>query len=678
MAKRTLEQAYDICRKKAYIHFEKYGGELLEPRETKTGDYYTSDHGEEFKNRWVWLQSMFTGMAPILYHTDGDEKALKWAEQFAGMYHDKVFQDYSPTMHDIGFLYIPYSVYMYQLTGDKAHRATAIRAAEELAKRFQLKGGYIDAWSEMYADVKKEYRMIIDSTMNAPILFWAWKETKHSFFYDVARAHLETIIKVLVRDDYSVAHAWFFDGETGLPREEANSCGYANGSHWARGTAWIICGLAQAYEYTMDEKYLDIATKIGEKYLDCLGNSPIPLWDFRLPKDKPAKACGNNDVHWDETKEENKIYNVDTSAAAIVVCGFQILAKHNGNERFKKYIEDALDVLSNEYLDGNTDIPGMLTRSAGKDKFSSWGDYYYMLALAVQLYGIKTSLNGPCEEIVMKDLVTFQTVKNTLAELGVKEGDSILTHSSFKSLGPVENAGQTIVRGMMETVGDEGTVIFPTLCQKDWKNVYKNWHMDAPSDVGYLTNYFRKLPGAKRSNQATHSVAAMGKYADYITETHGQSGLRYGFYGDTPFSADSPWEKMYNLDTKVIMLGYHIRGCTFRHYAEYVFMEKYLEKAKKSPKYEELKNRVWCYERWDEAGVWPHVESYYVEEVLKQRDKIKYAKCGQAKVIMVSARDFVDCALELLEKRDRKVFLEEGDWWDVQDTIDWLEEIDKI
>ncbi|MBR5587137.1 MAG: AAC(3) family N-acetyltransferase [Clostridia bacterium] len=648
---------------------------LFEPHEIADGDYYNENLRPAMSNRWVWLTSMFTGMAPILYHTDGDRRALKWAEKYADSYHDKVFQDYSPTTHDIGFIYIPYSVYMYQLTGNKAHRATALRAAEELAKRFQFRGGFIDAWSEMRADTTKEHRMIIDSCMNVPLLFWAWKETNHSFFYDVATIHLETIIKVLVRDDWSVAHAWFFDPVTGEPTKEANSCGYANGTHWARGTAWIVCGLAQAYEYTMDEKYLDIATKIGEKYLDSLEDSLVPVWDFRLPADMPAKGCGNVDFHWDETDPANKIYNVDTSAAAIITCGFQILAKHSGNQRFKKYVEDALEVLSNEYLDDNLEITGMLTRSNGRDKYTSFGDYYYMLALAVQLYGIRTSLNGPCEKHVVRPFVTFFTVKKALAELGVKEGDTILTHSSFKSVGITENGADTVVRGMLETVGKTGNVVFPTLCQKDWPNIYKNWHIGAHSDTGYLTNYFRLLPDAKRSNQATHSVAVIGKDADNIIETHGKSGLRYGIFGETPFAADSPWEKLYNMDAKVIFMGVGIKKCTFRHYAEYLYMEKMLEKAKKSPNYEELKNRVWTFCK---AGVWPHIASEYVKEVLDKQGKVKYGTCGEADLQMVSAKDFVDCALDLLEKRDRKVFYEEGDTWNVQDTLDWLEEVDKI
>lgn len=273
--------------------------------------------------------------------------------------------------------------------------------------------------------------------------------------------------------------------------------------------------------------------------------------------------------------------------------------------------------------------------------------------------------------------VTISNVKDALLALGVQEGDSVIAHSSFKSFGEIENGAQTIVDGMRAAVGENGTVIFPTLCSENWEEVYENWHLDAKSDVGYLTNFFRKLPGVIRSNQATHSVAVIGKDAEYITKTHGESGLRYGLYGATPFSADSPWEKMYNMDTKIVFMGVDLRPCTIRHYAEYVFMEKYLEKAKKSPKYDALKKRVWCYERWNEGGVWPHIENYYIAEVLEKAGKLYRTTCGDSAFTMVSAKGFVDCCLNLLEKRDIKVFRNDGPW-DVQETLDWLEEIDNI
>lgn len=387
-------ETYECCCKKTKIHFEKFKEKLFEPTEVYDGDYYATTPIFDFPdNRWVWLTSMITGLAPILYDTTKDEEALEWANQFKREYHDKVFRTYTQTMHDLGFLYIPYSLHLYQLTGDTEHRDTALRAADELAKRFKVNGNYIDAWGEMNGtDPKSDGYIIIDSSMNVPLLYWAWKETGHKFYYDIANAHLETVIKLLVREDYSVAHAWRFNSDTEMPEHESNTCGYANGSHWARGTGWLIFGLAMAYSYTKKESFLDVAVKVAEKYLYELSGEIIPVWDFRLPEDKPAKMCSSDPTKmkfvWDEKDPANKVYNIDTSAAAIIVCGLQLINKFKPNKKFEKYVDDCLSALSEDYFEHDMTKPAMLSHSNGRNSYTTYGDYYFMLALAMKLYGI--------------------------------------------------------------------------------------------------------------------------------------------------------------------------------------------------------------------------------------------------------------------------------------------------
>lgn len=269
-------------------------------------------------------------------------------------------------------------------------------------------------------------------------------------------------------------------------------------------------------------------------------------------------------------------------------------------------------------------------------------------------------------------MVTKQDVIKAARELGIVPGDVVLIHSSFKSLGEVENGADTVINGFMDAIGGEGTLVFPTLCQEDWKHVYENWHMDAKSDVGYLTNYFRKLPGAMRSDQATHSVAAMGKDAEYITQTHGQSGLRNGIFGDTPFAVDSPWEKMYEKNAKIVFLGVNMYKCTFRHYTEYVYMDKCLKKIEGTPEYEGLKKEVWCYERWDERGQWPNIDSEYVRSVLDKENKVFYTKCGNADITCISSVDFVDTATHLIEERDWNVMFMGNE------MEGWLDEVERV
>lgn len=253
-------------------------------------------------------------------------------------------------------------------------------------------------------------------------------------------------------------------------------------------------------------------------------------------------------------------------------------------------------------------------------------------------------------------MVTYNDFKKALCELGLSAGESVMIHSSFKSLGEVEGGAQTIIDALIDTVGKKGNVIFPTLCQKDWDNIYKNWHIDAPSDVGYLTNYFRKLPEARRSNQATHSVAVIGHDRDWIVETHGNYGLRYGMFGDTPFSADSPWEKLYHMDTKVLLIGVEANVCTFRHLVEYQVADKYLKMIEGKPGAEALKSEIWHYDRFDEKGVWPSVRPHITYGIIEEAGLVNKTICGNAQLKMFSSKDFCDTAKEHLEAFDRNIY----------------------
>lgn len=270
--------------------------------------------------------------------------------------------------------------------------------------------------------------------------------------------------------------------------------------------------------------------------------------------------------------------------------------------------------------------------------------------------------------------VTREDIKDAAERLGIKKEDSVIIHSSMKSLGYVEGGADAVIDGFLDAVGNSGTVIFPTLCQKDWEHVYETWHMDKDSDVGLISNVARKRKDAYRSNQATHSVAAIGKDAEYITKTHGESGKREGIFGGTPFSKDSPWEKMYNMNTKIVFLGVGMLYATFRHYAEYVYVDDSLEKIKHLPEYEKMKNALWYYGK-DEL-IWPHIENEPICTYLKELGKVTETKCGNATLLCVDSKLFVDFCIKVMENADER-FL-----WDLKiyykETMDWLNKIEAL
>lgn len=268
-------------------------------------------------------------------------------------------------------------------------------------------------------------------------------------------------------------------------------------------------------------------------------------------------------------------------------------------------------------------------------------------------------------------MLTEQLMTQQLRDMGLQEGDTVLVHSSFKSLGEVEGGAATVIKSFQNAIGESGTLVFPTLCQKDWLHVYENWHMDAPSDVGYLTNFFRKLPGALRSNNATHSVAAIGKYAEYITKTHGDSGLIPGPYGDGCFAKDSPWEKLYELDAKVFLIGV-LPGCvTLRHLAEHRVLAKYLDMIEGTDSYEPLKEELWLYKYWERRGIHTQLSPAVVRErtdVLSKKGTVGEATCR-----LISAREFVDMVQKAAESFD-------PEWrntpQEAADFVDWTKRVE--
>lgn len=375
---------------------KKIGSNLREFSACNDGQYFKEPR-EQFHaigHIMNWTTAFFNGMALHAYEWSGDEELLKWNDQFFNEYNDKVFT--METMHDLGFLYSPYAVYIYNITGDEKYKSLAIKAADELAKRFNPFGNYISAWGrvdncvsdyvsgEMLKDgffQKGDGLAIVDCMMNLPLLFWASEATGNPFYKRVAICHAETTIKYFIRDDYSVVHACRFNPLTGEYMHEENYCGYSDGSYWARGTTWAIYGFAIAYRYTKKQEYLDLAIKLCEKFIENCEDDFVPIWDFRLPKDAPASACGRNKPDWDVTKQENTKYNRDVSAAAICICAIKEISKHKKVEKMEKYAENALQSLINKYYVADENIPGILSQQNGQGSFTSFGDYYFVEAL---------------------------------------------------------------------------------------------------------------------------------------------------------------------------------------------------------------------------------------------------------------------------------------------------------
>jgi len=150
-------------------------------------------------------------------------------------------------------------------------------------------------------------------------------------------------------------------------------------------------------------------------------------------------------------------------------------------------------------------------------------------------------------------------IREGLGQLGVAPGDVLFVHSSLKSFGHVVGGPDAVIDAMLEAVGSEGTLALPVFSNNTYPGSLPFDVKTSPSRVGLITETFRQRPGVKRGNQPTHSVAALGAQADFIT----------GNYETLePYDRGSAFGRMHALDTKIIFLGCGMWANSTLHVAE--------------------------------------------------------------------------------------------------------------
>lgn len=270
--------------------------------------------------------------------------------------------------------------------------------------------------------------------------------------------------------------------------------------------------------------------------------------------------------------------------------------------------------------------------------------------------------------------VTKETLVTALRQLGIQEGDLCMVHSSMKSFGHLEGGPQAVVDAFETVLGKEGTLAMPALIQKDFKNAYKAWYPDRPTDVGYLPEYFRKLPYVYRSDNATHSVTARGKLAYELTWEHEAYGPHpLCMFGERTFCDSSPWMKMYEWDCKTVFLGVKLTSNTVKHLVEMRLAEYYLNMVKNPMTAARLRSRLWSFHNYetDTNAIWPFLncDEEKLRSRLREQNALQETECGNSHLMCVRVRDFYDSFLDAL-LTDPEAWLTPS----AKDFLDWSRE----
>lgn len=259
--------------------------------------------------------------------------------------------------------------------------------------------------------------------------------------------------------------------------------------------------------------------------------------------------------------------------------------------------------------------------------------------------------------------VTRDDIERGLREVGLQAGDVAFVHSSLSSMGWVEGGAETVIEAFLNVLDREkGTLVLPTLCQKDIDKRFETWDIErSPSDVGRITEAGRLYPGAVRSDHPTHSVAAIGALAEAITSGHDIAQGRPSPWGPAAFGIGSPWEKLYGLDAHYLFLGTSTSCDTIAHFAQAEFVRSVLEEVpeeRRAAFQDELRG-------WQHEGLWPNFPFALVEEWLIEIGEMRYATIGYATLRATHAKANVDAVLNKLRT--------EAGWILDDDFLEWLE-----
>ncbi|KAA8906476.1 hypothetical protein TRICI_005141 [Trichomonascus ciferrii] len=279
-----------------------------EPETPNTVPHCTHDHddGGEYvyePPEW-WTSGFFPGSIWTIleryYKTGGKTPAhidVKEVEQLANKWADVIKSQKTNTeTHDIGFMIMPAFQRMYELKNKSPEAAkTIVTAAVSLLTRWNDKAQCFKSWNTTrtkkyhYNNDNADLLVIIDNMMNLDLLYSASLITGDQKYADHATRHAETTIQSHIRDDWSTYHLVVFDTQTGVRKIGLTAQGYANESVWSRGQAWGLYGFATVYRYTKDKKFLDVAKKLTDKFLQHVGENGEVYWDFDCPDNKDPK-----------------------------------------------------------------------------------------------------------------------------------------------------------------------------------------------------------------------------------------------------------------------------------------------------------------------------------------------------------------------------------------------------
>ncbi len=251
--------------------------------------------------------------------------------------------------------------------------------------------------------------------------------------------------------------------------------------------------------------------------------------------------------------------------------------------------------------------------------------------------------------------VTGEMIFEGLHRSGLKAGDRVLVHSSLKSFGRVDGGAETVIEALMRVITENGTILMPTFTLSNMSAERPVFDvLRSPSEVGKITEVFRRREDTCRSLHITHSVSAWGKEAEGVASMSVTSA----------WGKDSPFQWLLDRDGKILMLGTDYNTCTLIHKAEedlqipYREMTSYPGSSLILSDGKVISNSTKVYVR--KEGVVSDWSAFIAELKGKHSGIAKQVQIGQASVSVVGARELYDITVRAIRQNAYALVKEPG------------------
>ncbi|MDH3216395.1 MAG: AAC(3) family N-acetyltransferase [Candidatus Krumholzibacteria bacterium] len=250
---------------------------------------------------------------------------------------------------------------------------------------------------------------------------------------------------------------------------------------------------------------------------------------------------------------------------------------------------------------------------------------------------------------------TESSLRRDLVTIGVEPGMTLVVHSSLSAIGWVVGGAPSVVRVLLDVVGDRGTLAMPAAtphCSDpaQWTDprVEKAWLSEVrenlplfdpqttPTAMGAIPETFRTWPGTTRSHHPLESVCARGPSALDVTQEH---PLAFSEGPGTPFA------KLHELDSWVLLIGVGFNRCTALHFAESLVKQR----RTTTVRFASVENgrRVWV----EVPNVADDNDTHFpiIGKKYTSAGRARQGLIGEARSMMFPMRDLVSFAVAYFE-----------------------------